>query len=102
MTPWRIKRSNIGKLREAARMAMDHQVMLSMDIDRLMTLSLAPWQRRPKVEAFERQHVVLGIFRADPGEGLGDVFSRLLEEAEHAGAPMPDGAGQDAAEGMRP
>lgn len=84
-------------------MALVHSVMLSLDIDRLMTLSLAPWQRRPKVEAFERQHVVLGIFRADPVEDQDDVFSRLLEDAVHACAPMPDGAvGQDAAEGMRP
>lgn len=102
MSPWRIKRSNMGKLREAARMAMDHPVMLSLDIDRLMTLSLAPWQRRPNVEAFERHHVMLGIFRADPGEGLDGVFARLLEEAVHAGALLPSDAGQAELMGLRP
>lgn len=93
MTPWRVKQSNLGKLREAARMAVDHPVMLAIDIDRLMTLSLAPWQPRRKVEAFEGLYQVLGVFRADPGEVSEDVFARLLAEAEGTGAPMPDPGG---------
>jgi hypothetical protein len=77
------------KLQEAARMAMEHPVLLALDIDRVMTLSLAPWQRRRKIQSFEMLNHVLGVFRAEPGECADDVRSRMTEEARYAGALLP-------------
>lgn len=84
--PSKIKRSNAGKLREAARIAMTRPVLLALDVDHVMTLSLAPWQKRERVAQFEGAYVVLGVFRAEPGEEQDTVHERLTEEARHAGA----------------
>ena len=84
----RIRRSNMGKLREAARIALSNPVLLCIDIDRLMTLSLAPWQDRGKVEAFHGLYQVLGVFARIGQETHADVYRRLFEEAQFAGAVL--------------
>lgn len=85
----RARRSNVRKLREASRIAMTWPVLVLLDIDELVTMSLAPWQAwqaRGKEEALRMRYQELGVFRAMPGEGRATVFTRMWEEAAYAGA----------------
>lgn len=86
MNESKIKRSNMGKLREASKMAMRYDVMLGLDVDQVMTLSLGDWQRDYKVKVFRTVYQVLGVFSRMPGETRAEVYQRLYEEAQFAGA----------------
>lgn len=85
-TASKARRSNMSKLREASRIAMSHPVLICMYVDELKTLSLAPWCEPHKPAIFRAMYQELGTFRAMPGETRYDVFLRLWEEAEFAGA----------------
>lgn len=84
--PSQIKRSNMSKLREASRMAMRGRVMMAIDADHLMTLSLGVWQRPEKVADFEADYFVLGVFRAGGIETRQELYLRLYDEAVASGA----------------
>ena len=85
-TASRARKSNAGKLKEASRIAMQHPVLLCMDVDELMTLSMAPWMTVGRDAEFRRQYQDLGTFRALPFEPRYSVFERMWDEAIAAGA----------------
>lgn len=92
----KIKRSNMGKLREASRMAMKNQVMVGLDVDHLMTLCLASWQSEDKIKMFLLRFQLLGIFSGMRYETRAELYFRLYEEAQFAGALLgPADPGDD-------
>lgn len=76
----------MAKLREATRMAMERQVMMGLDVDQLMTLSMAPWQQHYKIAVFRKMYQDLGTFSRIGLETRAEVYQRLYEEALFAGA----------------
>lgn len=83
-----MRRANMRALRVCADMAMEHDVMLSVDGLMLKSLSMASWQKRQRVDAFELRFAVLGVFRADAGETRADVYRRLYDEAAALRLPL--------------
>lgn len=86
--PAYIKRANMAKLLTTSKMAMTHDVMLSIDGGHLKSLSFNEWQGAGRRAAFEMKFAVLGVFRAMPDETRADVYRRLYDEAKSAGAQL--------------
>lgn len=95
MVTSKIRRSNMLKLREATRMAMTGQVMLAIDVDHLMTISMSARQEPMRLSAFQRMFQVLGVFSRVGDEPWGALYMRMYDEAMQAGASlgMPEVAG---------